>query len=221
MFRTLKFALILAALATSAATAFAADPVVVVQSGSKLWLTGKSSMHAYHSTASKFDAVIRHDALAWNPSLPRGEAIETLVRGKGVKAIDVTVPVTAMKSGKDGLDKNMYKALIATKHPEIRYVLSDYEVSDGKAGDLAIDAKGKVTVAGVEQDVRISVSATREGDTVRLKGSVPLLMTQFGIKPPTMMMGALKTANEVVIHFDLIVGSGEPSVAATGGGATR
>lgn len=215
MSRILKGALVLALIACTAPITRAADPPTV-QSGSKLWLTGSSTVHAYTSTASKLDAVVRFDPSLWNEGLPRAEAIEALIRKHGVTGLDVTVPVTSMKSHKDGLDKNMYKALKAEQHPQIRYVLSSYEASDGKEGAVAIDARGKVTVAGVEQDVRISATATRDGNVVRLKGDVPLLMTQFGVKPPKMMMGTLRTADQVVIHFDLIVGAGQASVATTG-----
>ena len=220
MSRVLKGALVLALIACTAPITRAADPPTV-QPASKLWLTGSSTMHAFTSTASKLDAVVRFDATRWNETLPKAEAIETLIREHGVTGLDVTVPVTSMKSHKDGLDKNMYKALQADRHPQIRYVLSSYDVSEGKPGAMAIDARGKVTVAGVEQDVRINAIATRDGDAVRLKADVPLLMTQFGIKPPTMMMGTLRTADQIVVHFDLIVGVGQASVASTGQGAGR
>ena len=32
---------------------------------------------------------------------------------------------------------------------------------------------------------------------------VPLLMSDYGIKPPTMMLGTMRTKNEVLVKFDL------------------
>ena len=37
----------------------------------------------------------------------------------------------------------------------------------------------------------------------QVKGEVPLKMSDFGIDPPTAMMGTLKTGNEVVIKYNL------------------
>jgi len=213
--------LILAAVAAIAPIARAADVGLALQPGSKLWLTGSSTVHAFESTASKLNVVFTHEPAKWEATLPRGEAIERLIREHGVTAIDLTVGVNGLHSGKDGLDKNMYKALLAEKHPEIRFALGDYQVGDGaKPVEMAIEAKGKVTVAGVEKDVAIRATAVREGDSVRLRGDVALKMTQFGIKPPTMMMGALRTSDDVAVHFDLLIGASQPALAgdsASGG----
>jgi len=73
--------------------------------------------------------------------------------------------------------------------------------------ETKIDAKGTLTIAGVVREIGMAVTAVREGSMVRLRGGAPLLMTQFGIKPPTMMMGALRTADQVVVSFDLLVGA--------------
>jgi polyisoprenoid-binding protein YceI len=221
MHRMWKSVVILAAMAALAPIARAADVSLALQPGSKLWLTGSSTMHAFESTASKLNVVFTHEPATWESALPRGEALEKLIRDHGVTAIALAVEVNGMKSGKDGLDKNMYKALQAEKHPEITFALDDYQVAEGaKPGEMAIEAKGKVTVAGVASDVKMKATAAREGDAVRLRGDVPLLMTQFGIKPPTMMMGALKTADQVVIHYELLIGAGEPALAgdSVGGG---
>ena len=221
MSRALRGALVFAALIAAAPFAFAADDALVLQPASKLWLTGSSTMHAYSSTATQLEVRVRHDAALWNAALPAAEAVEQLIRQHGVKAIDVTVGVAGMKSGKDGLDKNMSKALLAQKHPKIHFVLSTYEIADGAVGEIPIDAKGKVTVAGVERDVRMKVTGTREGDAVRLRGETQLLMSEFGIKPPTMMMGALRTADPVVVHFDLRLAAGTAAPAAVGEAAAR
>jgi hypothetical protein len=199
-----------------------AESRLTAQPGSKLWLTGHSTIHAYSSQATQLDVVIQRAAMEFPADLPQGESIEKLIQSRGVSSIEVRVGVTGLRSGKDGLDKNMYKALLAEKHPQIRFVMTSYELADGETPEtLAIDARGTLSVAGVEKEIRLPVKATREGDAVRLLGSVPLLMTQFGIKPPTMMMGALKTRDEVTIHFELLVGAGDGAAAAKVGSESR
>jgi hypothetical protein len=43
---------------------------------------------------------------------------------------------------------------------------------------------------------------TKTGD-YQLKGNVPLKMTDFKIKPPTAMLGAMKTGDAVTVKFDV------------------
>jgi polyisoprenoid-binding protein YceI len=187
---------------------------VVLQPGSTLELQGKSTMHDFEAKASKLDATFKHDATAFPTGVANGTDLEKMIRAHGVTEMNVIVPVTGLHSGKDGLDKNMYKSLLAEKNPEIRFVMKSYEVADGaNPGEMAITAKGALTVAGVEQPITMSAAAHRDGEVVKLHGSVPLLMTQFGIKPPRMMMGAIKVADQVVIGFDLVIGAGGDTVS--------
>lgn len=210
MKRILRPALTLATLALAATMAHAAGSGLVLQPGSKLWLTGTSTMHAYTSNATRLDVAFQMAA----GTLAAGESIEKLIRDHAVSNLDVAIPVTGLRSHKEGLDKNLYKALLAEKHPEIRFTMTGYEVTDADSGALAIAARGKLTVAGVEKEIRVAVVAKREAGAMRLTGEVPLMMTQFGIKPPTMMMGAIKTGDGVVIHFDLRIGAGNDRAAA-------
>jgi polyisoprenoid-binding protein YceI len=215
-------ALVLGLLILAAPLAHAANLQLGLQKGSRLWLEGSSTVHEYSSTASELKATLAHDPASWDAALPRAEAIEKLIRAHGVTALEVIVPVQGMHSGKSGLDKNMAKALNASAHPDIRFVLSDYKVAEGaKPGEMAIDARGKLTVAGVTKDVAIAVSAAREEDILHLRGRVPLKMTQFEVKPPTMMMGALRTSDDVTVQFDLRLGAGEPLADSDGKGGSQ
>jgi polyisoprenoid-binding protein YceI len=94
--------------------------------------------------------------------------------------------------------------------------MAGYELGvETTSGDLPIQANGTLTVAGVEREIQIAATAHREPDGVRFRGTAPLRMTQFGIKPPTTMMGALRTSDDVVIHFDLVIAPNAVSSAAS------
>lgn len=185
---------------------------LVLQPESRLWLDGKSTLHDFSSTASSLQATFEQNETLWPADATGSAAIESFIRARGVSAMEVVIGVTGLHSGKAGLDKNMYKALQAPKYPEIRFRMSGYETAEGPApAEMAIDAKGTLSVAGVEKEIALPVTALKEGENVRVRGSVPLLMSQYGIKPPTMMMGAIKTADQVVIHFDLLFGAKPPT----------
>jgi len=66
-------------------------------------------------------------------------------------------------------------------------------------------AKGHLYVAGEGRDLQFQVSGTDTGDgALRILGRVTIKMTDFGIQPPTAMLGLLKSKDEVTIHFDLM-----------------
>jgi polyisoprenoid-binding protein YceI len=63
---------------------------------------------------------------------------------------------------------------------------------------------GKLTVAGKEKTIDLEVAVQKmENKIVGVHGKKTLLMTDYGIEPPTFMLGILKTGNEVSIEFNL------------------
>jgi len=50
----------------------------------------------------------------------------------------------------------------------------------------------------------MSIKAERQSDgSATATGTQDVLMTDFGIKPPSFMLGTLKTGNKVVVSFKL------------------
>jgi len=203
----------IAALTLLAPLAQAAAPQLVAQAGGKLWLEGTSTLHEFKSDASKLTITVQSDATKWPADKTGADAVENLILANAVTGVDVVVGVTGLHSGKDGLDKNMYKALKADKHPEIKFHLGNYAAATADKGEK-IDAKGKLTIAGVERDLPITVTAVKDGSNVRLKGSVSLLMTQYGITPPKMMMGAIKVGDQVTVSFDFEIGTRDGAMSS-------
>ena len=66
--------------------------------------------------------------------------------------------------------------------------------------DATVKAAGDLTIAGQSRPVTLDLTATPEG---RLTGSMTVVQSQFGIKPFSAMMGALKVKDEVEINLDV------------------
>jgi hypothetical protein len=61
-----------------------------------------------------------------------------------------------------------------------------------------------MTIAGAKRTVSMNVDARVLSDgSLNVKGSKDLKMTDFNVSPPTAMMGALTTGNDVTVHFDI------------------
>jgi polyisoprenoid-binding protein YceI len=132
---------------------------------------------------------------------------------KGIKSLSVEIPVTSIKSPKGSImDKKTYDALKSDKHPNISFKLTKVN-SLNKTGDgYAINATGNLTVAGVTKSTEITVTGKVAGDgSVKFEGSKKMKMTDFGIQPPTALMGTMKTGDDITIKFAVTLGKSSGS----------
>jgi polyisoprenoid-binding protein YceI len=164
---------------------------VPVRSDSKLWLEGSSNVRDWTCRATSMDASIE---------------IETDGGATGVKAVAVKVPVEALKCGDRHMEAHMYTALKA-KDPASAHILAHFDrLPESVVTGQKIETSGRLTIAGVERTVKMTVSSDRLPDgTRRARGTVPILMTDFGIKPPRPWGGILRTADKVLIQFEIFI----------------
>lgn len=177
MKRTL--AIITLALAALAAGAERFAPA----NGSSVKVEGTSTLHAWTMEGSAINGTIDSTA----------------------PAAVVTIPVTSIRSQHGKMDKLMADALKAKDHPQIRYELVDASVPADQA-TFTIKTKGKLTIAGVTRELVMDVQGARGADgRYVLTGTAPVKMTSFGIKPPTAMLGTIKTGDDVKVTFRWVV----------------
>jgi polyisoprenoid-binding protein YceI len=172
----------------------AAETASLVLTSARVSLEGTSNIHGYtaSSTAVRITAV-EVDAAAGANVLDR--ALEP----NAVRAFDLVIPTTSLTSPKDGIDKNMHKALKASEHPDIRFRLRSLDAAAGTA-------VGQLTIAGVEKEVTLNLQVKRQDAALTVTGTTMLMMTDYGITPPKAMLGMLKTNPKVTITFELVLG---------------
>ncbi|WP_439488543.1 YceI family protein [Algoriphagus sp.] len=115
-----------------------------------------------------------------------------------ITSLKVEIPAKSLKSGKGSMDKNTYEALKAAKHPSIIFEMTDFVSVTG----TRIKATGKLTIAGKSQIIPLEVSYSVNGNSVKFKGSHPVLFSDFGIDAPTAVFGTIKTGNELILAFE-------------------
>ncbi len=195
--RPLALAALLVTAATLTASARDSAPAPVAIQKGQITIAGSSNVHEW--TAGTAAVRVTHAELGAAVSGPAfGEEI---VRPGALVAFEIAVPAASLTSGKDGLDKNMYKALKVKEHAEITFRLTRLDA----AADGVFKAAGVLRVAGVERDVVLDLRTRTSGSTLTVTGAVDLLMTDFGIKPPTAMLGMLKTDPKVTITFETVL----------------
>jgi polyisoprenoid-binding protein YceI len=167
--------------------------------GSRLWLEGDSTLHRYSADATQLRAEFK---------LADGSVVtdlEALIRAGGVQGLVVDIPVNHLRSGKPDLDENMVKALNGRAHPSITFRMDSYAVLPATDVAFALKLRGKLAISGVERAIELDADAVRTATGLRLTGSQQLLMSDYGVKPPALMMGMLKTKNEVVVKYELLL----------------
>jgi len=198
--------LALTALFTIAGSATAQSIRLAVAPDSKLWIEGGSNLHGWSCKASSIDAAIDVD-----------EAFLKSASPTQLKKVQVKVPVRNLKCGHGGMDNNLYKALKADDAPDVSYILGSFDVVPAGGDAFTVKSVGTLKIAGTEKTVNMDVSATKLADgSIRADGELPLLMTDFGVKPPTAMFGTLRTDNKVTVKFSLLVGSETLTAASAG-----
>lgn len=185
-------------LAVTAAPAQEPAPAPIAVETATVAISGTSNIHAY--TASTTAVRLRHARLA--SGVPVG-ALDDMVKPGAIEAFEIVVAAATLSSPKEGLDKRMHKALKADEHPDIVFRLIRLEPG---ASD-AMKAVGALRIAGVERQVTLDLKTERLPAALKVRGEVRLLMTDFGVKPPTAMLGMLKTDPKVTVTFETVLSS--------------
>jgi hypothetical protein len=163
----------------------------------RVTIAGTSNIHAF--TASTTEVRVTRAELA--PAVAGSAFWEEIVKPGGLRAFEIAVAAATLSSPKEGLDKNMHKALKVQDHPQITFRVNRIE----PGADDAVKAIGVLQITGVEREVVLPLKVRRDGATLSVKGELQLLMTDYGIKPPTAMLGMLKTDPKVTVTFETVL----------------
>jgi polyisoprenoid-binding protein YceI len=174
---------------------FLAAPLsLTFKSGSTVKVEGTSNVHGWSCETSQLAGTLEVDGA------PASLA--------GLEGGRLTIPVQGLECGNGTMNRLMRDALKAGQAPQIQYAITSATVGAPDAqGRHTVTATGPLTIAGTTKTVQVRAQAVPAANgALRLTGSVPLTMTQFGVTPPTAMMGAMRTADAITVSFDVLVG---------------
>jgi hypothetical protein len=178
----------------------AQEPGPLALDTARVTIAGTSNVHAY--TAST--ATVRVTSLQLGSGVAGPNLWDEVVKPGGLAAFEIAIPAASLTSPKDGLDKNMHKALKVTEHADITFRLERLEPRPGTPAGLR--GIGLLRIAGAEKEVALDITTERRDSALLVKGHVQLLMTDFGITPPKAMLGMLKTDPAVRVSFETVFG---------------
>ncbi len=127
--------------------------------------------------------------------------------GSGLKSIDkanFSCKITDIKSDNSLMDKKTYESLKANDFQLIHFNLLNKSDLSVKEKTFNGNLDGMLFIAGVKKQINIPFRGIMNGDnTLSIQGSVDVKMSDYNIKPPTALLGTLKTGDKVTIDFSL------------------
>jgi polyisoprenoid-binding protein YceI len=160
----------------------------------KLTINGTSTMHDWSSNAT--NVKIEGDFTLTNG------AIEKVNNGT------VNIATKSIKSVKNSglMDSRTHETLKADKFPNITYSVTKIGSVQQNGNETTVTLNGSLTVGGTAKptDLTVKMKVLPNGD-IEIKGTRKILMSTYGIKPPSFMLGALKVGDEVSLDFSAIL----------------
>lgn len=148
------------------------------KSESKIKILGTSSLHDWEESVEDYSL---------NASLIDNE----------IQNLEIEIKVSSIESGKSIMNEKTHEALLAKKHPLIRFTATTLTLNEN-----AFKGTGNLSIAGEQRTISVNGLITESNAKhMTATGNIDLKMTDFGIDPPTAMFGTLTTGNEINISF--------------------
>lgn len=173
-------------------------PFVITQD-SRLWLEGSANVVDFECHATSMVArggLEGLDTLSAVPA-PHGDLI-----------LEVRVPVGDLNCGRNGINRDMRNTLNASRFPYIVYTYSQNELlgltTENDMFVFDINTWGSLQISGKDRSEEIRIKGEFLGPwRFRIRGSHEVRMSDFGLTPPSPMMGLIKVDDTLVVHFDV------------------
>jgi len=174
-----------------AATNLQAQNQYVLAVDHKITIEGTSNVHDWEEVAQ---IATGDGTVLWNPDA-----------SFNIQKLFLKVSVSSIKSDKGSImDDKTFDALKGEAHPYIMFKMLSIKSLTKETTGYAINVNGELTIAGVTKNVDINGTvAIKEKGKLYIETSKAIKMTDFGIDPPTAMMGAMKVGNDITIKFKL------------------
>lgn len=157
------------------------------QPGSRVWVSGTSTVRSWRCETTQVEGTAQ-------------ASTADLAQLGSVPGATVSIPVAALDCRNGTMNGHMRTALKAAENPTLRFRASDISVSGGQA-----KMTGELTIAGSTQPVTIDGTVASENGQLRVQGSKQIRMTEWGVKPPSLMMGTMRVNPAVTVGFDVVL----------------
>jgi len=190
---TLALVLLLPALAAATRR----DAPLDLQPESRLWVAGTSTVRSFQCQAGAFDAKVESGGT---------DAVAAVLDGqKAVSRVEVTVPAEKLDCRNGTMNEHLRKAIKAKEFPTVIFRASSYDLSRASES-VVVTLNGSLTLGGVEKPITVkAIAKAGDNGTLIVSGTREVRMTEFGLKPPTLMLGTMKVDEKITVGFDVVL----------------
>jgi polyisoprenoid-binding protein YceI len=175
------------------------------------WTVTAGSVAGYRVKELFVGQTSKHEAVARTSTLSGGLTVSGNSSGYQVTAITFTAALTGLTSvdsvaGRDVTQRDSFvsRQMDLQQFPDAIFTASSASVAGTVASQPAdASVSGKLTIHGVTKDVTATVKAQVAGAKIEIAGSVPIVMTDFGVSPPSVPFTTVDS--QVTIEFDIFL----------------
>jgi polyisoprenoid-binding protein YceI len=152
------------------------------------FMSGKKHVFLFERYAGTLD----YDAKA-----PQNSRVELSIESASLVLTDTWLSKDDMRKVREHAETEM---LVIGKFPRIQF--SSNKVT--RSPDGSFEVAGNLTIREKTMPVTTTVKLTGDpGDTLRFTGKAEVKLRDYGLKPPSALLGAISTKNEMTLEFVL------------------
>jgi len=174
------------------------------------WTVTAGSIAGYRVKELFVGESSKHEAVARTSTVSGSLTVAGDANGYHVTAITITAVLTGLHSvdtvaGRDVSQRDGYvsRQMNLQKFPNATFTAASVSIAGGTSGPVDVSLPGKLTIHGVTKDVTATAKAQLSGGKVEVAGSLPILMTDYGITPPSVPFTTVDP--QVTIEFDIFL----------------
>lgn len=192
----------------SAIVLAAAAPVALAASTWAPWNVKSTSTVRVEGTSSVRSWRCASERVTGSVTTAPADAPTTIAGLQGVlQRGEISIPVSTLDCANGTMNNHMRNALQAQQNPTLRFRMTSATVTARSETEGTVRMNGTLSIAGRDNPVTIDGTVARGADgELRVRGSKQIQMTQWGVRPPSLMMGTMRVHDPVTIHFDVRVG---------------
>jgi polyisoprenoid-binding protein YceI len=127
---------------------------------------------------------------------------ELVISDKKAQSLEIEIPVKGIKSNESLMDKKTYEAFSADKNPTITFRSTEINNLAVNDNDINVTVTGNMTIAAVTRKVTLTATGKIiKPGVYEFKGTIPVKMTDYKMKPPTAMLGLMKVGDDIKLKY--------------------
>lgn len=136
--------------------------------------------------------------LQFIPGKPQEAVVSLTIQANSIRCLDTWVSAKDLRKIEETALKDM---LAAERYPQITF--RSESISQTKDADYQM--QGRLTIRDLAKPVTVSVTMEPgAAESLRFLGKASIRLSDYGLKPPSAILGAIGTKNEMTLGFALV-----------------